>query len=411
MRRFALLVGLLFLGVFLLSRAAPHLIPVPRVKVTPVRRADLVIAVSPTSISSVVSERECRVACEVGGRLVELPWEEGDPVEAGAVVARVDDAAHEAALRRAEALAAVAAARLAMGEAAVALERVQIELSLEAAETTLALARKSFVRSDELTRRGGAARAKYDLERQNYEVALVTRDAKGEMRRKLDLLEAECAVHRAALRQAEADVALARITLERCTVRAPYAGVVSRRHAVRGETVAPGQPLVTLIDPDAVYLNALIDEVDIGRVEVGSSCEISLDAFPERPLAGRVIRVSPVVTGFANQTKTFAVRAVPLVPSSLPMKPGQSCDLRIHVETAERALVVPVAAMHEKAGRRFVYAVTDGRLARREIAVGRTNWTEVEVTDGLAEGDLVVASLDTKGLVAGSRVEVETETE
>lgn len=409
MKKFLLAIGSLALLILALRAAAPLLVPPTPIKTLAVTREDLTITVSPTTISTVTADYEVRLAPEVSGQIVHLPWEEGDRVAAGGTLFRIDPATYEGMARRAEANVRVAEARLRSGAAGRKLEAEQIELAIAAARTALDLARKTADRSGNLVGRGGAAVARHDAELQAYEVALSTYDAKVSMRAKLDLLDAEAALNAALLAQARADLDLARVNLARCETRAPFDGVVARRYAQSGEFAAPGAPVLAFVDPDRLYVNALIDEVDIPHIAVGRSCEILLDAYPGLPLAGRVTRISPVITGLMNQSKTFAVRAVPLSSRGAILKPGQSCDVRIHVETVPRVLTVSSQAVVEKGGRKWVYVVREGRLLRREVTLGRTNGTDHEVLAGLAEGETITAALDSKSLVEGARVVAETE--
>ncbi len=116
----------------------------------------------------------------------------------------------------------------------------------------------------------------------------------------LDLLEAgataeEVAVAQAAVAQAAVALETARVALDRSEVRAPFAGTVGAVAVRTGELVAPGQPLVTLGDLTTLWVETTdLDEIDVARVAVGQQAALTFDALPERVLAGRVTRISPM---------------------------------------------------------------------------------------------------------------------
>ncbi|MBN1812964.1 MAG: efflux RND transporter periplasmic adaptor subunit, partial [Anaerolineae bacterium] len=98
-----------------------------------------------------------------------------------------------------------------------------------------------------------------------------------------------------AVTQAEAALEAARVALERCEIRAPFAGAVGAVSVRAGELVAPGQPLVTLGDLSTLRVETTdLDEIDVARVAVGQRATITFDALGERVFTGRVTRISPM---------------------------------------------------------------------------------------------------------------------
>ena len=116
----------------------------------------------------------------------------------------------------------------------------------------------------------------------------------------LELLKAgatpeEIAVDQAGVARAQAALEVARVALERCEIRAPFAGTVGAVDVRMGELVTPGQPLVTLGDLATLRVETTdLDEIDVARVAVGQPVAVTFDALPERVFAGRVTRISPM---------------------------------------------------------------------------------------------------------------------
>lgn len=193
--------------------------------------------------ATVVSANESRLAAEVGGRLVAIEAKAGQRVAKGAVLARLDDADFVLAVRRAEAAAAQAAARVELASA-------QLRRARE-------LVTQGFVSTD-------AAQVR------------VT---------ELQLAEADRAA-------AEAQLATAKNALDKTVIRAPFAGVVRERLGQVGETVAPGAPLLTLIDAGGVEVVAQLGAADAEHLGTADGAKFA-SGGREWPL--KLLRVSPVV--------------------------------------------------------------------------------------------------------------------
>ena len=138
---------------------------------------------------------------------------------------------------------------------------------------------------------------------------------------RLDLLQAgatseEIAVAEASVSQAEVALEAARVALERCEVHAPFAGIVGAVSVRTGESIAPGQPLVTLGDLTTLRVETTdLDEIDVARVEVGQDVAVTFDALPERVFVGHVTRISPMAKpGAGGVNYTVIVELEEIVP-------------------------------------------------------------------------------------------------
>ncbi len=180
----------------------------------------------------------------------------------------------------------------------------QARYALEAANAALAAAQAQLdallAGADDRKRAANAAVA----------LALARRDA---AQAQLDRLQAgakpeEIAVAQANVHQAEAALAAARVALDRCEVRAPFAGTVGAVAVRVGELVALGQPLVTLGDLSALQVETTdLDEVDVARVEVDQRVTVAFDAIPERVFTGRVARIYPMAEPGAGGVNYTAI--------------------------------------------------------------------------------------------------------
>lgn len=219
----------------------------------------------------------------------------------------------------------------------------------------------------------------------------------------------------ARIQEAEASVAVARATLEKTVITAPFDGVVLDVTTEVGEWISPSPPgvpippVLDLIDPKALYVSAPIDEADVARIKVGQPVRITLDAFRGRSFKGKLTYVSSFVETRQEQNRTLRVEAE-FDEASLPenLLPGLSADVEIILDSRENVLRVPTYALLEN---NRVLVVENSKLVERKVTTGLHNWTFTEIASGLGAGERVVISLDRPEVKAGARVAVQQEAE
>jgi len=151
-----------------------------------------------------------------------------------------------------------------------------------------------------------------------------------------------------------------------------------------------------------VRIEANIDEGDVGKVTVGQKATIVLRNGDRVP--AHVTRISPSVRQVQNDVRTFAVTLAIDGPAQ-PFRSGMSVDVEIVVRATRNCLSVPAFAVFEdKGGKRYVYVVQNGRAVKRAITKGVEGIERVEASSGVKEGDLIVTSLEARGLRDGARV-------
>jgi len=229
-----------------------------------------------------------------------------------------------------------------------------------------------------------------------------------------DVAAAACDAMRARVRQASAALDVSRAALAKTVLRAPFDGVVGDLRTELGEWITPSPPglpippVIELIDPDALYVSAPMDEVDAGRIRAGQKGRISMDAFPGRSFPGRVTRVAPYVEDAQEQNRTFEIEAeFDDAAFSRTLLPGTSADVEVVLDAHDDVLRVPSYALIE-GGK--VLVVRDGRLVAVPVRPGLRNWEFVELLGGLAPGEPVAVSLDRAEIREGANVRIAGET-
>ncbi|MEX2446410.1 MAG: efflux RND transporter periplasmic adaptor subunit [Dehalococcoidia bacterium] len=190
---------------------------------------------------------------------------------------------------------------------------------------------------------------------------------------------------RAAVTQAEAQLASARSAVEQTTIYAPFDGVIAEQVLEAGSFVSPQTPVFRLI-ADAVELRVTVDEGRIGMVTEGLATEVAAPAYADRVFDARVASVNR--TGDPN-AHTFEVRILADDPEGL-LRPGMSAEVTIVAVDRPDAVLVPVNAVLDTADGPAVFTVEDGHARLQHITTGISDPTSVEVLDGLHAGDQIV---------------------
>lgn len=191
---------------------------------------------------------------------------------------------------------------------------------------------------------------------------------------------------------AQAKLALAQATLEKMTLRAPFAGQIGIRQISVGDYVKEGVELVNLEDVSAMKADFRVPEQLSGRLRTGQAVNLESDAFPGVIFPARVAAVDPAVDASG---RSLLIRAE-LRDASRRLKPGMFVRVRLVLETRAGAIVVPEEALVTAQNRLTVFRVIDGKAVMTPVTAGlRAKLADravVEITKGLTAEDLVVTA-------------------
>ena len=297
-----------------------------------------------TATGYVVALVYAKVASKVPGRIAEIFVEEGQTIEKGARVARLEDVDFKTQLATARARATAARARIAMARASLAELRVQID------------------REAPLVDKGVSARATLD--------DLKTRGDSAQ----------------AAVRAAEADAAAAdaetralEVQLGSYEIISPISGTVIDKLVKVGEGVSPGfgtPGVVEVIDMTSLVVEVDVPEARLAQVAIDAPCEIVLDAFPAKRFRGAVKELGRRVNR-AKATVPVKIRFVDPIAGQPPILPEMAARVsflseRLDAKTldAPPQLIVPAAAVAQRGGRDVVFIVEDGQVRQTEVKLG-----------------------------------------
>jgi len=294
------------------------------------------------------------VKSKVAGELKTILVREGESVKSGQVLARIDT--QDAQARLDEKIA-----------------------DLEAGRAQLALADKNRANNLALLKQNFISQNAYDNVSSNYQVS----DAR--------------------LKAIEAQVAVAKKALADTVVTAPQAGIISQRHAQAGEKLPVDGKILTLVDLSEMEVEAAVPAGDIPSIRVGQEVSFHVEGFGERDFLGRIDRINP-----ATQTGSRSILVYAMLPNrDGALKGGMFARGSVTLSRVAQALVVPITAVQEAAGKAQVFAIAEGRLELRPVKLGLRNEDEglVQILDGLdAQARIVRANLGT--LKPGTHVKV-----
>jgi HlyD family secretion protein len=199
-----------------------------------------------------------------------------------------------------------------------------------------------------------------------------------------DLMIAQLQVEQAQLRLDQARALLANATLS-----APHDGTITMVGAKQGE-LSGMQPAFLLTDLSRYHIDAMIDEIDIGRIVEGQAVTITLDALPGEMLTGRIDQIAPTAE-VDSGVVTYKV-TISLDPTAAALRVGMTANADIVTERRENALLAPnrFIRVDRLTGKTFVDRLVGGQVQPVEIQIGLRDEFSSEVLAGLDDGDLIV---------------------
>ena len=295
-------------------------------------------------VSGNIEATEVDVGFKVSGRIVSRFYEEGDWIEQGKVLAKLDDEDLRNRLEVARATLRSAQARLSKLLAGSRPEEIkQAEASLHQAQSDLKNKQIQFERMKGLYERGVIAKEAFDNAETSYQIAQAVMKVAAENYqlvkegpRKEDIEDA-----RAQVEQARASVKLSETQLSYATLYSPISGVVLVKSGEIGEVVNPGTSILTIADVENVWLKAYIPETDLGKVKWGQDVIVTTDLQPQKKYRGRISFISSQAEFTPKQIQTEKERVtlvyrikVDISNKDHELKPGMPADGRILLEAS-----------------------------------------------------------------------------
>ena len=356
-------------------------------------RRDLSSKVLATGEVNVQVGAKVKVGARVSGKVEDLFANIGDEVEKDQVIARIEQDDLEAVVQRRRAELEEAEARLSTVKNVGPKKIDRARAEVQRYEATLHQARRHLERQERLIEKDFTSEESLDLAQEQVDV---TRAQLAAAKEALKLAETEyehdLRTARAGVDKAEAALQEAEVKLSYATIKAPISGVIGTVTTQEGETVAAGlqaPTFVTVIDLERLEVDAYVDEVDVGKVEVGQKAEFTVETYPDRTFTGEVTAIYPDAVIRENVVYYDVVVKIQDDYEGL-LRPRMTANVTIFQEAREGVLAIPMRALQREEGRTTVYLWQDGEARKQQVKTGLRSDRWVEVVDGLREGQEVL---------------------
>lgn len=185
-----------------------------------------------------------------------------------------------------------------------------------------------------------------------------------------------------AMRKAQED-------LKDATLIAPISGVVVKSDITTAGAHITTSQTITVADLENLVFTVDVDESDIGNVKAGQRVNITLDAYPNRPIEGTVERIAVISRGAEGGGTVFETTVDLRKISEINLRMGMNGDGEIVIEEKDNILAVPNEAVIDE---NAIFVIRDGRREKRSVRTGIVSDTKTEIVEGLSEGDVVVTN-------------------
>lgn len=332
----------------------------PQLKTARVAKGDLEIWVSATG--KVQSRNQVEVKSKAGGEIKAILVEEGDQVEKGTLLVRIDPRDQEIALRKAQSTLKSAQAQLARARSARQLAERQLE------------------RGEALFNEGFLSQQSLDQLRTDTHIALNAEKAAS-----------------ADMAMANENFKQAREVRDDTQVVAPMSGTILKKFVEVGQIISSGTnsitggtPLILIADlynPDVLVS---VDESDVGGIEIGKQARFTVDAYSGQNFTGEIELIQPIGTTTVSVTSFAVMLSVKDHPYRERLRPGMTADVEILSRKLLDVVLVPASAVRNFEGNVGVWVQGETGASFRIIKLGATDGLKVEVLSGVSPGDMVL---------------------
>lgn len=311
------------------------------------------ISSGPAISGALIPERSATIRAQLQGSVLQTYAEQGQSVRAGALLARIDQAALQESSLSARA-------------------------GFASASNNNDIAQRELVRAQKLLAAGAIAERDIDQARRNATSA------------------------RAALEDARARRASAQKLLGNAMVTAPISGVVSERQVSAGDVVQPGAAIFTVVDPSSMRLEASVPADQLALVRIGVPVSFTVSGYPNREFLGRVARINPTADPATRQVRIYI--SIPNTGGSLVG--GLFANGRI-AATAHNGITAPISAVEVRGTGPTVVRIKNGKVERTQVQLGiRDEGSErIEILSGIQAGDTLLLGA-AQGITPGTSVRV-----
>jgi len=348
------------------------------------------------------------ISSRVSAKIEEMPFDEGDTVNKGEILVRLESRELEASLAAARARFLADKASAKSAEAQLVSEESRVIGAKASYENAVA----EYERQQELFTSGDISQADLDRARTEMDRLKAAYDAQVAA---LETLRANVDAARARAEASKADVDRAQRNLEYATITAPFDGIITQRNLNVGEVALgtisnQGATIMVLEDQTEMLVEARLAELDAPKVDEGQPVSCYVSGFPDKTFRGVVKRVGRRALRWSADNTLYFEAEIVIDTEGMPVKSGTTANVDIEIETIDDVLVVPSQAVQdkrvdslpqrireentivdrEKTFVRVVFLMRDGKAIMTPVDTISSNLVYTAVDRGIDTGDLVV---------------------
>ncbi len=314
-----------------------------------VKLGDFKITVSADGVVKPIDRIE--IKSKASGEIVHLPIEEGDFIQQGDLIAQLDQKDEKAAVAQAQA-------------------------NLDIAKAELKQAQQTFNRRNLL-----------------FKNNLISEEEK-------DQIELGLAVAKGKLIQAVTVFDRAKERFSESIVRSPIDGIILQKYVEKGQIIASGvsnvgggTPIIDIADMSSVYIEAGIDEIDIGKIDIGQMATVFAEAYPQDKFSGKIVRIAPEAK--IEQNVTLFDVIVEVENKNGKLKSGMNINIEISIVNKTDVLIAPQIALqdkqngNQKSKDQIVLLKKGAEFVPQNVEIGLSDFKQVEILAGLTDGDIL----------------------
>jgi len=328
-----------------------------------ITRGTFHVEVSASGIVKPINRVE--IKSKASGEIEDLPIEEGDEIRRGDLIVRLDQTNVKAELEQAKA-----------------------DLEISQAELT-------------------QAQNNYDRRKQLFEKGMISDE-------EMDNVALQLAQAKGGIVRARTSLDQAQERFDETIVRSPINGVILQKYVEEGQIIASGisnvsggTTIADIADMSNIYIEAGIDEIDVGKIRVGQPASVLAEAYPEQKFEGKIVRIAPEARVEQNVTLFDVVIEVENKDGIL--KSGMNADVKITIVEEEDVLLAPTMALRQApkgpSNIRIAMVKSGAGYESREVEIGRSDFNQTIILSGLNEGDIIGVSMNSRLKADNERME------
>ncbi|MBI2251292.1 MAG: efflux RND transporter periplasmic adaptor subunit [Armatimonadetes bacterium] len=384
------------------------------VQVTPALITDLTDSVELTGSAQPILKTT--FSSKIIAKVKEIYVNEGDKVEKDALLLLMEDSDLTAQEHQSIASVSAAKARLQQSIERSPITQIQTKGSLDQAKANLRSsessfdnAKKNLERQKKLFQEGYISQQILDNAENQYQIAKsqllnsksILKGAKANLSQNI-IQEEDVSALSNQLKQAQANLEYIKTQIEQTKIIAPYSGYITGRFVDPGALASPGAELLSIANPDTVWVEIMLPEEYINKITLGKIVTITFDALDSKSFNGKIVQINP---GGDSKNLSFKIR-IAIPNSNHTIKVGMFARAKIVLKKYKNVVTVPKDAVFEDQNKKWVFVVNADKANLREVSTGFSDSVMSEIKSGIKAQEMIITLRPTT-LKDGDSVKIE----